>query len=255
MIPYWLDADMDSGAGPNLMHLLIHSLAAIDFAHLRHLFGQFFDPDQVRHWLYWGGYGMLFGLLIACGMGLPLPEDIPLITAGILVAHGHMNLVAASIVGWLGIIGGDIILYSLGYRFGRNIVRLPLIGRHVTLERLQRAEVMFIRYGIWMVAVGRLLAGIRGAMVVTAGTTRFNFVKFIIADGLSAIFSGGMFIYLGIWCGHHMAQMRDMIDKFEGWMYVGAASLVVLLVAFLWVRNRKPKAPAHNPNSHAVVSK
>ena len=73
-----------------------------------------FSPDQVEGWFEWGGYFILFGLLFACGLGLPLPEDIPLIVSGILVSMGKMSLPVAGVVAWCGIIGGDCVLYYFG---------------------------------------------------------------------------------------------------------------------------------------------
>src|SRR4051812_35620892 len=112
--------------------------------------------DKVMSLMGSGGYPVLFGLLFACGVGLPLPEDIPLTVAGILVGRGYMSLAIAGITAWCGIIGGDCVLYYLGHKYGLNITKLPLIGHHVTKERIQRAEVLFEKYGIWVVAVGRL---------------------------------------------------------------------------------------------------
>src|SRR3990170_6093443 len=160
-----------------------------------------FSLDQVEEWFRWGGYFILFGLLFACGLGLPLPEDIPLLLAGWFVAQGKMNLAIASIIAWCGIIGGDCVLYSFGRRYGLEITRVPFVGKHVTKERILRAEELFERWGIWVVAIGRMFAGVRGAMVVAAGTIRFNFVKFVIADGIAAIISGGLFVALGYWAG------------------------------------------------------
>ncbi len=132
------------------------------------------------------GYFVLFGLLFLCGLGLPLPEDIPLLVAGMLVGAGKMHLVVVAVCAWCGIIGGDCALYYLGHRFGFGITKVRYIGKHVTQERIMRAEVLFNKWGVWVIAVGRLFAGIRGAMVVAAGTIRFNFFKFLIADGLAA---------------------------------------------------------------------
>src|SRR5918995_1196229 len=66
-----------------------------------------FSLDQVERWFEWGGYFILFGLLFACGLGLPLPEDIPLLLGGYFVALGQMNIVWVGVLAWLGIIGGD----------------------------------------------------------------------------------------------------------------------------------------------------
>jgi membrane protein DedA with SNARE-associated domain len=203
-----------------------------------------FSPTQVEAWFEWGGYFILFGLLFACGLGLPMPEDIPLLIAGYFIAQGKMHWAHAGIVAWLGIIGGDCVLYMLGRRFGLEITRVPFIGKHVTKERILRAEELFNRWGTWVVAIGRLIAGIRGAMVVAAGAIRFNFVKFIIVDGLAAIVSGGLFVSLGYWAGKKLgsiAEMRAKIKGVEHWVFLGIGLIVAAVVFFYWWRAKKHK--------------
>jgi membrane protein DedA with SNARE-associated domain len=200
-----------------------------------------FSPEQVEAWIVWGGYFVLFGLLFACGLGLPLPEDIPLLIAGYLVAQGKMDLAVAAVVAWLGIIGGDCVLYSFGRRYGLNITKVPFVGKHVTEKRILKAEDLFARYGVWVVGIGRMFAGIRGAMVVAAGTIRFPFVKFVIADGLGAVVSGGLFVWLGWLAGTKLgsiAEMRQKIKGVEHWVII-AAVLAALLIALYVIRRRR----------------
>jgi membrane protein DedA with SNARE-associated domain len=213
--------------------------------------GAYFEPSNVRHWLESGGYFALFGLLFSCGLGMPLPEDVPLIAAGILVSHGRMDFWIAAPLAWLGIIGGDCVLYTLGYFYGEKITKVPFIGKHITLHRIRRAEDLFCRYGIWMVAFGRMLAGIRGAMVVTAGTSKFNFIKFVIADGLAAIVSGGTFFYVGYWGGEHGPAMWARVREFRHIMWTGAAvAAIILVIVFFWrERNRSDDEEPADPTS------
>src|SRR5437588_7629979 len=96
------------------------------FHHALHWFTHF--SEHVQRWMYAGGYFVLFGLLFACGLGLPLPEDIPLLVAGAMVATGRMHLALAAVCAWCGIIGGDIVLYHLGKKFGLEVTRIPVIG-------------------------------------------------------------------------------------------------------------------------------
>jgi membrane protein DedA with SNARE-associated domain len=202
----------------------------------------YFEVNTVKGWLLRGSYGTLFGLLFSCGLGFPLPEDVPLIAAGILIYHHHMNLAIAAPLAWLGIIGGDCVLYTLGYRFGEKISEVPIVGKHVTPSRIKRAELLFQKYGVWMVAVGRLFMGIRGAMVVAAGTSRLKFHKFIIADGLAAIVSGGLFMYVGYWGGEFGPEMVRRIREFKYSMWIGAAVLAVALIVFFFWRDHKQSA-------------
>jgi membrane protein DedA with SNARE-associated domain len=199
----------------------------------------FFEPHTVRGWLETGGYGALFGLLISCGLGMPIPEDVPLIAAGILIARHRLYWIIAAPLAWLGIIGGDCILYTIGYFYGEKIGNIPFIGKHVTLKRIQRAETLFRHYGIWMVAIGRLFMGIRGAMVVTAGTSKFKFVKFIIADGIAAIFSGGMFMVLGYYGGKYGGDIGRRVRNFRYSMWTAAGFLAIVLTIYFFWRDRK----------------
>jgi membrane protein DedA with SNARE-associated domain len=196
----------------------------------------------VQDWMTAGGYFALFGLLFACGLGLPLPEDVPLLAAGVMIANGKMHFVVAGICAWCGIVGGDICLYHLGKRYGLNITKVPFVGKHVTKARIERAEGLFVKYGVWVVAVGRLFAGIRGGMVVAAGAIRFKFWRFLIADGLAALVSGGLFIALGTWLGNRLREHEAEISRYK--TYVFATAIVIAVLAFVVSRVRKRRQAA-----------
>ena len=209
-----------------------------------------FTFTTIQRWVttrgFTGGVIVIFCLLFACGLGLPLPEDVPLLLAGYFIAQAKMNPVIAAVVAWLGIIGGDCMLYRFGKKYGLNITKVPFIGKHVTKGRILRAEQLFEGWGVWVVAVGRLFAGIRGAMVVAAGAIRFNFFKFVIADGLAALVSGGMFMALGYWAGVKLGSLDDMRKRIQGvehLVFGGIALVVVLFALFIWIRRRRHKPP------------
>ena len=100
-------------------------------------------------------------------------------------------------------------------------------------------EDLFRKYGIWFVAIGRLFMGIRGAMVFTAGTSRFKFAKFILADGLAAVFSGGIFMCLGYWGGTYGGDIAQRVREFRYSMWIGAGVLAIVLAIFFFRRDRK----------------
>jgi membrane protein DedA with SNARE-associated domain len=186
----------------------------------------------------WAGYIVLFGLLFSCGLGMPLPEDIPLLVAGMLIGSGHMHFAGAAVCAWCGIIGGDCVLYYMGRRFGLNITRVPFVGKHVTKDRILRAETLFEKYGVWVVAVGRLFAGIRGAMVVAAGTIRFNFIKFLIADGLAALVSGGLFVWLGMKFGQNLTYISGRIHHYGTSVFVGIVLAALGVAGYYWWKRK-----------------
>jgi membrane protein DedA with SNARE-associated domain len=207
--------------------------------------------DTIQGWLSAGGYVMLFTLLFACGLGLPLPEDIPLIIAGALIANGQMTWPIAGACAWCGIIGGDCVLYYLSRKYGMNVTKAPLIGKHVTRERIEKVEAMFERYGVGVVAICRLFAGIRGAMVIAAGVVRFNFIKFVVADGLAALVSGGLFMLFGWWVGQKLT--KELVHEFKELFIAGAAVLALGFVLWIvWKRRHPERTPIMDAEEKVV---
>jgi membrane protein DedA with SNARE-associated domain len=196
------------------------------------------------HWVEAHTYIAMFALLLASGMGLPLPEDVPLIAAGVCIARGTMTWIIAGPVAWVAMMLGDTALYILGYAFGYKVVHLPVIGRHVSQKRLKRCEEWFDRYGIWAVGIGRLFAGIRSAMVVAAGTMRFAYLKMLAADGVAAIISGGAFMVLGYWAGEHARPLRPLIEKYRLLISIIGLAAAIALMIVVWLRNRRKNAAA-----------
>jgi len=212
------------------------------------MFLAFISFDRIREWIttqgFVGGTLVCFLLLFACGLGFPMPEDIPLIIAGAFLCTTPERWAIVGFACWAGIIGGDCCLYFLARRYGLEITKVPIIGKHVTIERIRYVEGLFDKYGVGVVATCRLFAGVRGAMVIAAGAIKFNFFKFVIADSLAAIVSGGLFMLLGNWVGSKIDDAT--IHRFKHYFTGGA---VVLVCAFIiWIiirRNRNRKLHPH----------
>lgn len=197
--------------------------------------------DAIREWIttqgFAGGVLVAFLLLFACGLGFPMPEDIPLIISGAFLCTTPKSWAIVGFACWAGIIGGDVCLYFLSRKFGLEITKAPLIGKHVTRERIEYVEKLFEKYGIMVVAVCRLFAGVRGAMVIAAGATKYNFVKFLIANSIAAIVSGGLFMLLGWWVGSKIND--EVIREFKHYFTGGAIVLACGLLVWIIVQKRR----------------
>mgnify|MGYP005845161383 FL=1 len=84
-----------------------------------------------------------------------------------------------------------------------------------------------------------MFPGVRAAMVASAGTIRFNIVKFLIADGLAACLSGGLFLLLGYWFGRNLEEIRQKIARAERSALAVLLVVVGAVVLYLWWRRRK----------------
>src|SRR5262245_7492932 len=109
-------------------------------------------------------------------MGFPLPEEVPVATAGVYIGHASQD--PDSRVRWwimlpvciLGVVAGDGILYSIGRLWGPRLVQYRWLRKKLLPpDRLAEIEGNFHKYGVKILLYARLLPGIRAPIFVTAG--------------------------------------------------------------------------------------
>jgi membrane protein DedA with SNARE-associated domain len=132
------------------------------------------------------GYAALAGLILGESAGLPLPGETALITAGGLVAAGHLALPLVIVVAALAAITGDTIGYWLGRRGGRALLLRDGFGAAHRRHAVARADRFFARYGAATVFFGRWVPGVRVVAAVMAGATRMTWPRFALANAAGA---------------------------------------------------------------------
>lgn len=182
-------------------------------------------------------YSAIVGLLLICGLGVPLPEDITLIAAGILSAMGSISLWGAMVAGFFGVLLGDAFLYTVGRIYGRRAFELPLIRVIMTPRRVSLAERKIMRNSHFICFTARFLPGLRSPIFLMAGIMGVRPLVFYSLDGLAALISVPVWVYLGHWVGENL----DMAFKMAQRVQLSFVAALVLLVAsyFIYRRVRK----------------
>lgn len=189
-------------------------------------------------------YALVFGVLLACGLGFPLPEDVALITGGYMVYQGHASLPVMMAVGFAGILAGDSLVFALGRR-ARGRVTTGLLARHLTPERIAKVEAQFEKRGAVMVMIARFLPGVRAATYFVAGGAKMSYGRFIAYDGLAALLSAPLFVLAGDYFGKHIHHVVGWAKQFHAWLIAAiAVALVVIVVRMIWMRRKARKAAA-----------
>jgi membrane protein DedA with SNARE-associated domain len=182
------------------------------------------------------GYPLIFLVLVMCGSGLPLPEEVPIIAAGVLSAHEHLNPWAAFVVCWLGAVVGDCIMYWIGYHFGRGVFQKhPWWVRFVTPEWEAQIEQKFRQHGLKVFFVARFLVFFRSPLFLTAGILRVSFRRFVAFDAACATVVVGVFFGLSFWFSRELAEG---LKQAEIWLTVGAAVILIGVGLYCWRRHR-----------------
>ncbi len=173
------------------------------------------------------GYLAVFLVLLLCGLGLPLPEEVTLIAAGLVVFEGKANLHLMVLVTVLGILGGDSLLFALGWRFGPPLLTRPFFRRLLHADRMAKVRRQFDRHGVKAVFFARFFAGIRACVYFTAGTLGMRYRTFILLDLCGALLSAPISVWLGMHFGASIEGALKYLSRFD------RAILAVVLVLIL----------------------
>ncbi|MFH1132328.1 MAG: DedA family protein [Pseudomonadota bacterium] len=182
--------------------------------------------QQNPSFAYWG----VLGMLLMCGLGLPLPEDITLVAGGYTVYLAGANnlsgpeLLPMIIVGLVGVLSGDTALFFLGRWIGPRAFEIKPFKWVMSKARQKKVRRFFGRYGIWTAFFCRFAAGLRAPAFLLAGSAGMRFRVFFLADGAAALISVPLLVWLA-W------RFGDKINRVKIWLVQSKYAVAGLLVA------------------------
>ncbi len=172
-------------------------------------------------------YGLIavFLALILTPFGLPIPEDVSLLAGGALARLGHATFVQVLVVGYIGVIGGDVIAWTFGRRVGLH--PRGWIARLIGPDDIARIERFYRRYGAWTIVIARQFPGMRLPAFFFAGASGVSLRRFLWFDCSAALITVGVFPALGYTFADDLTQVLGILDNFRWWvtLVVGVMAL------------------------------
>ena len=187
-------------------------------------------------------YVFMLGILLACGFGLPLPEDIVLISGGVLAARGVTHLGPTNIICLLGVLIGDASIFIIGRTLGAA-VKSKWIFRHIfSPERDIKVKDVIHRYGAKVVFLARFMPGLRMPVYLTCGIFHIPFWKFLLLDGFASLISVPLWIYFGYLFGLNLEAMADKLAHIHQGMRIALYAFIGIAVIIIYIFRLRSKA-------------
>ncbi|MBI2493348.1 MAG: VTT domain-containing protein, partial [Candidatus Rokubacteria bacterium] len=98
-----------------------------------------------------GGWSRLFLTLLAASLGLPVPEEIPIVAAGVLASQALVRWWIALPVCLAGVLSGDVVLYWAGRRWGERLLEWRAVRRVLSPPRAAKLTQGYREHGVKIV--------------------------------------------------------------------------------------------------------
>jgi membrane protein DedA with SNARE-associated domain len=168
----------------------------------------------IRH-----GYAVLFAIVLAEQLGLPVPAAPVLMAMGALAGLGKFSFGMALIVAAIAALLSDSIWYEIGRRRGRGVLNLLC---RISLEPdscVRRTEDVFVRYGSSTLLFAKFVPGLSTIAPPLAGMTGMGAATFAALDAAGSLIWVGGLLGLGLLFRHQLEPVIEAASRL-GYVFV-----------------------------------
>lgn len=201
-------------------------------------------------------YGIFMLMMFASSVGVPIPEEVSIISLGVIVFMGShpdhfpppyegapvVEMHTAAFFALFAVIFSDFNIYMVGRIFGRKFLYHPRVKKMISMEMMERVESWTLKYGAYACGLFRFTPGLRFPGHLACGMLKFPAWKFVAIDGGAALLSVPTQVYLVAIYG------EDILSKLRQGKVIVFSVLGALLVGFLlrrwWKRRRQQQVPS-----------
>jgi len=169
------------------------------------------------------GYAALFFALWLGIVGIPIPDEVIVMTGGAVTANGILLVIPAFLLTYLGVISGLSLGYVLGRTMGEKIVN--------RLRRRQKFDKYFMisdrlvqKYGRFALSISYILPIVRHVMPYLVGLHRMKFRHYALFAYTSGLIWTLTFFTVGRLVGKHIEEIGKLIYNY------GVELLVLVLI-------------------------
>ena len=185
-------------------------------------------------------YAGLFLVLLAAGLGVPIPEEVPIVAAGVLSRTAVLRWWISLPVCLVGVLSADAILYWVGHHWGERVLNWRLVRLVLSPAREAQLTQAFQNHGVKIVFTARHVMGLRTAVFLTAGIVRVGFWKFFAIDAAAALLGVPFSFGLAFVFADQVERVFADVHRIERWLALLAVVGIAVGVTIA-VRRRSPR--------------
>ncbi|WP_342419712.1 DedA family protein [Paenibacillus sp. FSL H8-0168] len=181
------------------------------------------------------GYAALFFSLWLGIVGLPIPDEVIVMTGGAVTGMGILHPLPAFLIVYLGVISG----LSLGYVLGRT-VGTPILERLRRKKKMDRyitfSEKLIHKYGNFTICISYLLPIVRHIIPYIVGINKMSFKRYALFSYSTGLIWTLIFFLLGRIFGDHVQAVGELIHRYglQMALLLIMPTIIFFIMKFVW---------------------
>ncbi|WP_134703142.1 DedA family protein [Ammoniphilus sp. YIM 78166] len=186
------------------------------------------DIDVILQGVEHYGYAALFFFLWLGIVGMPIPDEVIVMSGGFMTSMGILEPLPAFFLTYAGVVSGLTIGYCVGRAIGfpalHYMMRKKKMGKY-----MEKAHDLIKRYGAFSLVLSYFLPVVRHVVPYIVGMNKMPFYQYVLFS-----FSTGFFWTLALFfTGMYFGQSIDVISHYltqVGWIAISVCGIAALLI-------------------------
>jgi membrane protein DedA with SNARE-associated domain len=171
----------------------------------------------------------------------PVPADTVVAFGSFLAARGQGTALGVFLTTWAGNLGGAMLIYVVGRRYGAEPLEQRLLGDRAA-EAESRLRRLYGKYGLMALFLSRFLPGVRAIVPPLAGALRIPAIRAGLAMGAASAVWYGAISYLAFRIGADWDQLSGTVARYGRLSAILGLVLLSTAIAVWLVARRRREA-------------
>lgn len=172
----------------------------------------------------------------------PVPADTVVAFGSFLAARGQGTAMGVFLTTWAGNVGGAMLIYALGRRYGAERLERRLLGERAA-EAESRLRALYGKYGLMALFLSRFLPGVRAIVPPLAGALRVPAIRAGMAMGAASAVWYGAISYLAFRIGADWDRLSGTVTRYGRAAAITGAVLALGAIGTWFLLRKRAEAP------------
>ncbi|MFJ8260990.1 DedA family protein [Rummeliibacillus sp. NPDC094406] len=191
--------------------------------------------DLLSYIEQYGYFALFFSLWLGI-VGMPLPDEMIVMSGGLMSSLGKMSVLKAFVITYLGAVSGLSLGFILGKVFGHKI--LDKLVKKKKAKYLLKSKELIDRYGHFALVISYFIPIVRHILPYLVGMNNMSFKKYALYYYSAGFVWTLIYFTLGLFFGKYIENISILATKYG--IYFGA--FVGILGCFYYIYAQKLKS-------------